>query len=466
MKKFKKAMALSLALAMGLSLVACGDKKDETTTEATTTEAATTEEAKDDATGDATSGDSEGVELAMPAEDSEPIYCYSWNTEFGDRLQYVKDKYPQYADLIQYENLGLGGTSDEYKSSIENAIANGGEKVPSIIACDDDVALYFLSSESIVPVEEIGITADMYSNAYQYTVDYATIDGKLKGLCWQATPGCFVYRTDIAEEVLGTSDPAEVQEYVKDWDTFLATAETMKAAGYKMLSGPGDAKKPIIDNRTSSWVENDTVNIDPVITEYLEFAKKLYDGEYTNNSAQWDDQWNTDFTADVFGYFGCTWFLYWCINDAEGSETYGKRNICQGPTTYHWGGTYLGVTDQCPNKELAALVLYTLCCDTDVMYKLSEETFDYVNNKAAVDKLIADGKGASPVIGGANPLETFKANAEKIDLKYATEYDSTFNGYLDNASSAYNSGELATVDDAVEAIKQSIRDGYQYLTVE
>lgn len=33
MKKFKKAMALSLALAMGLSLVACGDKKKETTTE-------------------------------------------------------------------------------------------------------------------------------------------------------------------------------------------------------------------------------------------------------------------------------------------------------------------------------------------------------------------------------------------------------------------------------------------------
>ena len=60
------------------------------------------------------------------------------------------------------------------------------------VACDDDVALYFLNSESIVPVEDLGITADMYSNAYQYTVDYATIDGKLKGMCWQATPGCFI----------------------------------------------------------------------------------------------------------------------------------------------------------------------------------------------------------------------------------------------------------------------------------
>ena len=253
MKKFKKAMALSLALAMGLSLVACGDKKEETTTEATTTEATTTEAAAtDDATADDASASNAEVALPMPAEDSDPIYVYSWNTELGDRLQYVKDKYPQYADLIQYENLGLGGTSDEYKSAIENAIANGGDKVPSIIACDDDVALYFLNSESIVPVEDLGITADMYSNAYQYTVDYATIDGKLKGMCWQATPGCFIYRTDIAEEVLGTSEPEKVQEYVKDWDTFLDTAEKMKQAGYKMLSGPSDTKKPIIDQLTST----------------------------------------------------------------------------------------------------------------------------------------------------------------------------------------------------------------------
>ena len=216
MKKFKKAVALSLALAMGLSLVACGDKKEETTTEATTTEAATTEAATDDATADDASASSAEVALPMPAEDSDPIYCYSWNTEFGDRLQYVKDKYPQYADLIKYENLGLGGGSDEYKTAIENAIATGGEKVPSIIACDDAVAKYFLASDAIVPVSDLGITADMYSGAYQYTIDYATIDGELKGMCWQATPGCFIYRTDIADEVFGTADPEDIQQKVKD----------------------------------------------------------------------------------------------------------------------------------------------------------------------------------------------------------------------------------------------------------
>lgn len=65
-------MALSLALAMGLSLVACGDKKEETTTEATTTEATTTEAAAtDDATADDASASNAEVSLPMPAEDSD-----------------------------------------------------------------------------------------------------------------------------------------------------------------------------------------------------------------------------------------------------------------------------------------------------------------------------------------------------------------------------------------------------------
>jgi hypothetical protein len=306
----------------------------------------------------------------------------------------------------------------------------------------------------------------MYANAYDYTVKYATIDGELKGLTWQATPGGFVYRTDIAEEVLGVTAPEEVQEYVKDWDTFFATAETMKAAGYAMLSGPDDIKYAMLDQRSAAWVTDDKLSVDQAVIDYLEMAKKLYDGGYTTKSNMWDDNWNTNFTGDVFGYFGCTWFVYWCIVDEEGSETYGKRAMCQGPVDYHWGGTYVGITDACPNKELAALVVYTLCCDTDVMYKLSEETLDFVNNKAAVEALIADGKGASPVLGGQNPLETWHEAAQGISLDFAYENDSTINGFLDNASGAYNSGEFATVDDAVQSIKDKVQEAYQYITVE
>ncbi len=459
MKKFKKVLALSLALAMGLSLVACESKKEDPTTEAP----------KDD-TEAVTTDDTEGADAAtleMPDADGDVIYVYSWNTELGDRLKYFKDKYPEYADRVEYINLGVSGTSVEYKTSLETLVTSpDAAQVPSIIAMDNDVALGFLESDYTVAMSSIGITDAMYANAFAYTKDYATINGELKGLTWQATPGCFVYRTDIAEEVLGASDPETVQASVKDWDTFLDTAAKMKDAGYAMVSGADDLKYAMIDQKTSPWVSDDKLNIDPIVTEYLNLSKTLYDEGYTQKTAMWSDAWSANFSGDVFGYFGCTWFVYWCIAVEEGDDLYGSFNMCAGPVDYHWGGTYLAVTNACPDTKLAALLVYTLCCDTEVMAKLSEETFDFVNNKAAVQSLIDAGKGASPVIGGQNPLSVWLAAADKIDLSNSTALDSTFNGYLDNAAAAYWSGEIKTVDDAIKNVKDQVSDGYSYITVE
>jgi len=250
-KKFKKAMALSLALAMGLSLVACGkdkeEKKDDTT--AATTEATeddTTEEAD---TTEATDTDSD-VAITVPSADGEAIHVYSWNEELGSRIDsHFRTKYPELSDLVIYENLDVSGTGEEYKTGIQNAINANDDNVPSIVAADNDVALYFAQQDWAIPLEDAGLTLDMYKNAYQFTIDYGTIDGKLKAMGWQAPAGCFVYRTDIAEDVLGAKTPDEVQALVKDWDTFLETAETLKKAGKYMVSGPDDLKYAFIDQK-------------------------------------------------------------------------------------------------------------------------------------------------------------------------------------------------------------------------
>lgn len=464
MKKFKKGLALSLALAMGLSLCACGGKDDATTTATTegTTDGATTEGTTSDAS--TTDAAEEHATMEAPAAEGEKIYIYSWNEELGGIIDdEFKAKYPEYADLIEYVNLGVGGTSDEYKTQLESAIQSGGEKYPSIIAMDNDVAKAFMESDYIVPVSEGGITEAMYSESYAYTKAYATYDDGLRGLTWQATPGGFCYRSDLAEEVLGVKEPDDVQEFVKDWDAFFDTAEKMKQAGYKMVSGPDDVKYVCIDQKTGPWVQDDTLNIDQSVKDYLETAKKLYDGDYTNKTTQWDDAWSSGMDGDVFGYFGCTWFTYWSLKAEKHKADY---RMCAGPADYHWGGSYLAMTKDCPNKELAGFFIYTLCCDTDFMYEHMAKKSDYVNNKAAVQKIIDEGKGAAETLGGQNPVEVWANQCDNIDLQYATQYDSTFNGYMDSASQAYNSGEAATIDDAIEIIKNKVRESYSYITVE
>lgn len=463
MKKFKKVMALSLALAMGLSLAACGKDDDDTTT----TEAPKTEDTKADTeapTEDANQGgDESGLPIPMPSADGAKINVYSWNEELGSRIAtHFNSRYPELANLVNYVNLDVSGTGDEYKSGVQNAIDAGGDLVPSVVAADNDVARYFAEQSWAVPLSSIGLTNAMYADAYNFTVDYATMNGELMAMTWQAPAGGFAYRLDIAEEVLGASDPDSVQAYVKDWDTFLDTAQKMKDAGYYMLSGNDDIKYAMIDQKVAPWVVDGALNIDQSVYDYLELSKKLYDNGYTHNTSMWDSDWSANMTGDVFGYFGCTWFVQWSLTEAS----HGTWNMCEGPVPYHWGGSYMVVTNKCTNPELAALLIYTICCDEEVAYDLYAIDYDYPNNQAAVARLIADGKGSNPILNGQDPLVQWDALAKNISLKNATSYDATFNGYLDSASSAYNSGELSSVDAAIANIKSQVANAYSDITVE
>ncbi len=467
MRKIKKALALSLALAMGLSLVACGSSDDTTSTSTSTStdDTAAVEDTADaeDASDDTAEEAAEEASVPVVTDTETAIYVYSWNTELGTRIEdHFNTKYPEYADLVIYQNLDTSGTGDDYKASIANAVSAGGDMVPSVVAADNDVALYFMEQTWAVPLSDIGLTSAMYANAYDYTVEYATVDGELKAMTWQAASGSLAYRIDIAEEVLGTSDPDEVQNYVSDWDAFLETAALMKEAGYYMLSGTDDIKYAMIDQKTEAWVVDGALVVDSSVTDYLELSKTLYDEGYTKNTSMWDSDWTANMVEDVFCYFGCTWFVQWSLSE----DSYGTWNVCVGPVSYHWGGSYLVVTDQCANPGLAALLIYTLCCDEEVMYDLYADDYDFPNNQASVAQLIADGVGANDILNGQNPLEAWDECAKGLSLDCATAYDATFNGYLDVAAAAYNTGEVDSVDAAVASIKSQVAAVYSEITIE
>ena len=495
-----KLLSVLLSTAMVASLlVGCGgsdetttDTTDTTETEAPADDAAATDDAEAPVEDDLTVV--EAATMDAPStdgwDDSKKIYVYSWNDELGSRLAYiigetdaagntltdlpddVTPTNPELAPYVEYVNLAVSGTDGTYQTAVDTAMT-AGDKYPSLIPADNDVAKYYTESDATLALSEIGITDEMYANAYQFTKDYATYNGELKALSWQAAAGNFTYRYSIAQEVLGSGEPADVQEAVKDWDTFFATADKMKEAGYKMLSGPDDVKYAIWDQQTQPWVTvaedgSEKLTLDTCVTDYFETAKKLYDGGYTDQTSMWSDGWSANFEGDVFGYFGCTWFVYWSIATSEDSEnsTYGDWRVCEGPVGYHWGGTYVSVGADTPNPELCAYLLYQLCCNADVMYTIEKNTFDFVNNKEAVAQIIADGEGASGVLGGQNPVETWANAALNIDLSNSTYLDANLKAIMDKASEAYNAGTLATADEAVQYVKDEVAATYDYITVE
>lgn len=460
MRKIKKALALSLAMAMGLSLVACGGN-DDATTEAKTE---ATEAASDDAT-EATEADASATgAIAAPStdgwDDSKKIYAYSWDEDFSKKMNVVLDKFPEYKDYVEFVTLGVSGTTDEYKTAIDTALTSG-DKYPSLIPADNDVAKYWSEDDTkTANLTDLGFTDDVMANSYDFAKQYGTYNGELKAVTWQATAGSVFYRRDIAKEVLGSDDPETVQAALADWDKFFETADKLKDAGYKIVSGPSDVKYAIWDTQSQPWVTDDgsseKLTLDGAVTEYLETGKKIYDGGYSNNTALWDSSWAADMANDskVFCYFGCPWF----IGSMQGNGAVdGNWGAVTGPTSYHWGGTYVMVGKDTPNPELCAFLLYELTCDPDVGVDITNKTGDCVNNKAANERLIngelSSGNAAQKFLGGQNPIEVWAASAEGINLSNTTYQDASIKAFIDEAATAYNSNTYTSVDDAVKYIE-------------
>ena len=203
----------------------------------------------------------------------------------------------------------------------------------------------------------------------------------------------------------------------------------------------------------------------------MDTYKTLVQEDLTNGTEQWTEQWNANCANDsTLAYFGCTWFLHWtikakCGGEKMGEGTYGKWAMCQGPSTYYWGGTWLCASANCSDKELAGKIMKTLCCDTDTMYDIASETLDYVNNKDSVQKMIDDKKGSYEFLGGQDFLAVFAPLAEKVDVSWMSAYDQKINDALNNQLKQYAT-DKKDKDTAIADLKKAVKNDYPAVNVD
>ena len=471
----KKVVSVLLSTAMVASLlVGCGSNSADTAAPADdAAPAETTEEAPaDDAAAEEAPAEDAAADTAASGD---KFYIYSWNTELQERLKFVTDAYPEIADRIEYVNVG---DSAIYQEKIDQLLQTpDADDYPDMIAFEAGYIMKYTNSDYTLPVTDLGITDADLAEMYPYTITIATDqrDGSLKGLSWQSCPGAFMYRTDLAESLLGVKSPEEMQAKISTWDDFLATAKEIKTASNdatRILSSDGDIVNTFMSNKSEPWVDKDGVfHMDSAMEEYMDVYKALEQDDLTQKTTTWSDEWNAGPSTDsVFGYFGCTWFLHWtikanCGGEAVGECTYGLWNMCQGPAPYYWGGTWLGATANCSDTALAGQIMKALCCDTDIMTKMSEETLDYVNNKTAMKTLSDAGKGAYDFLGGQDFIAVFSPLADKVDVSWMCAYDQKVNELLDTQVKAYANGEKDK-DTAIADFKQAVADAYPGVTVE
>lgn len=480
MKKKVISVLLSTAMVVG-ALAGCGQGEQASTDAAqTNTDAAATKESTEAATTAGTETAAATTEAAVEASDEGKVLnIYCWNEEFKSRLS---DHYPGY-EVVDGTTGKIGDVtvkwnitpSDDnaYQNNLDDVLMNKQESASAddkidIFLVEADYALKYVDTQFTMPVSELGITDADVANQYQYTKDVVTdANGNLKGVSWQGCPGALFYNREVAKEVFGTDDAAEVQKLVSDWDKFGETAATLKDAGYSVMSTVNDSYRVYSNNVTSKWVVDGKINIDPNIEKWVEDSKKLVDAGQTGTHDLWSDDWSKGFYPDgnVFCYFGPAWLINFCMAaDVDGSiANLGGWGITEGPQGFFWGGTWICAATGTDNPSLVKDIMLKLTCDEEIMKGIVTKDDDFVNNKPAMEAMAKDTSYSSKVLGGVNPLEMYCAGAENIDLSNISIYDQGCTEEFQHAMKNYFDGN-ATYEEALDLFYKAIVEKYPELT--
>ena len=428
----KKALSLLLAVVMMLSLAACGSKAAETPAPATTQAAAPAET-------QATATE------ATPAEEGKVFNIYAWNEEFKGFFE----KYYTVPEGVTVNWIITPNDGGAYKNKLDEALLNqdnvpADEKIDMFLLEVDHNIMQYTNTEYTQDIVALGVTD--FSNTYPYTVQAASdAEGVVKGVSFQCCPSALIYRRSIAKDVLGTDEPAEVQELLNSWEKFNAVAADAAAKGYLMTSSFAETYRVFSNNTTSPWVnENNELQFDDAIVAWMDQTEMFIENGYTLTSGIWDDETTAQMFADgkTMCFFGPAWYFNFCMGNAQDPDKgcFGDWAICEGPQAHFWGGTWLLAPAGTDNPTMLADVMDTFINDEEVCSKLIENEAQFTNNQAVNAKYAEDPSFGNAFLGGQNDVALFVELAKNIKFENNTIYDQLLNEGLQSQLQEYYRG--------------------------
>lgn len=286
-------------------------------------------------------------------------------------------------------------------------------------------------------------------------------DGVQRSISYQITPAGLYYRRDIAEEVLGTSDPDEVGKYFTDFSTCLDTAQKMKDAGYRCFASDGEMDYFAKDE---PWVVDGKLNLSQGHLDYMDMVVELYKKDLSAYCAKWstpwfqamggpvplltadDNVWDENFetatsdspAVEVFSFALPAWGTI--ILKEHVGELSGKWGVCAGPNPGFDGGTYLGISELSKKKDMAwDFIKFCVFNEDTIDWWVEESEGDTVSLISAQEKHKDD---ENPVYGNQKLYAFWTEQAQHIDPSIVTSYDTSMANMWGEAIGKVKNDEL------------------------
>ncbi|MBE6828597.1 MAG: carbohydrate ABC transporter substrate-binding protein, partial [Ruminococcaceae bacterium] len=180
-------------------------------------------------------------------------------------------------------------------------------------------------------------------------------------------------------------------------------------------------------------------------------------------------------SGKVLGFFYSTWGINFTLmgnslktptaeggKEEVGNGVYGDYAVCQGPQSYYWGGTWICGAKGSDNIGTIKNVMKSLTSDSTIMKKITTDTQDYTNNKAAMEE-IANSDFKSAFLGGQNHIKLFAEVAPKIDMSNAGPYDQGMNESMQKCFKDYFDGTV-DLEKAKANFEKTVKEKYPEIT--
>ena len=388
------------------------------------------------------------------------LEVWGWTTDPQYQIEAFEKAYPNVT--VNYTMIGT-----DYDTKMQTIVDNRTEG-PDVFYADVKTVKNYIESDAWETLTDDPYNIDV-SDSEDYTVKLGSdSDGNVKALSYQATPGGFWYKRDLAKKYLGTDDPDEISEMLSTTEGMLDVAEKLKAgsngethmfASYKDLWQFAN-----YGMRSVAWIDGNKFQMDDYIPEFFDLAKTVRDNGYDAKIDTWSEAWYASCADDsVFGYAEPTWGLQYVIQTGA-PDSEGNWGIASMPAAYFNGGSYLGVYQESQNKELAAEYVKFVCTNKDFLAQYAKDKGDYTSLKS-VNKEIADGGYEEPWCAGQNTFKFFSDQMDKINTDIVTKYDDTIGNLMLNNVDLYLNGQLDK-DAAIAQFKDDVASNYRRLDVE
>lgn len=353
--------------------------------------------------------------------------------------------------------------NDDFLAKLTPALASG-QGAPDIFTGESDYVKYLVESPFWDDLRGEPYNVNEYiSDMWEYVVSVGTdSSGAIKALSWQASPGSFIYRRDMAEKCLGTGEPADISAMLSSYDKMLDVAAKLKAQDIKMFASWQDLLNMQFSNREEAWVKDGRLVLDQSMIDFLDLAKTIVEKGYSLNADPWSPEWIAAVeSGDTFCYVLPTWGYQFVVKPSADS-TKGHWGLAEGPVPYVKGGTWLGIAKNTPNRDIAWEFLKYVTLNSEAQQVYAKEYGEYVSLKSAVEALAQE--PGEDVLGGQNLFEFYNSQMAKIPSDFMTPYDGQINNAFLSAAKAYATG-IMTKDAAIKQFKDDVAMAYPDLVI-